>query len=191
MEMLQHGSTMWKMTGKALLLCSALWVGMRLHAQTYPEAGVGLAFNTTDVISDFTFGADVSDARLSIKASFQTRIGTKRVLVESGTPNLVYQFQERRYLFGLEGDKRFNLTQEGEYTEVGLFVGGFIGFTAYDYRGTANPQNVGIWLGGHGWGLPLRSALFHLAAWLSILALEDGKHSAAPHWHQHVFCDFR
>lgn len=120
-----------------LLVALTSFGSQPLRAQSVvPEFGVGFNFNLTDIMADFAFGMSLQEARASIKASFQPRLGTKRVLVESGTPNLLYQYQERRYLLGIEADKRFVLTELDENTEFGLFVGAFGGITFNDYRGT-------------------------------------------------------
>ncbi len=129
-----------------LLISAAIGLTAQpVHAQSVvPEFGAGLNFNLTDIMADLSFGMSLQEARASIKASFQPRLGTKRVLVESGTPNLLYQYQERRYLLGVEADKRFMLTQLNENTEVGLFIGAFGGMTFNDYRGTDAKGSVNL-----------------------------------------------
>lgn len=109
-----------------------------------PEIGVGLLFNQTDVMMDFGAGVSFQNIGLSTKISFQSRISTKRVLVETDQPNLLYQFHERRYLLGLDADKRFTLTDLSENVSLGLFLGGFAGMTFNDYRGTDEKGSVGF-----------------------------------------------
>lgn len=107
-----------------------------------PEIGAGLLFNQTDILMDFGAGVSFQELGLSTKLSFQSRVATKRVLVETETPNLLYQFHERRYLLGLDVDKRFILTEFTENLRFGLFLGGFAGMTFNDYRGTDEKGTV-------------------------------------------------
>jgi hypothetical protein len=109
-----------------------------------PEFGAGLNFNQTDVMMDVTAGVSFQQIRTSAKVSFQPRLGSKRVLIESSTPNLLFQYRERRYLLGLEADKRFQLTQFSENLELGLFIGGFVGMSFNDYRGTDERGSVSL-----------------------------------------------
>ncbi len=121
-----------------LLLCSSNFIVLQAIAQQplVPEIGLGLNFNGTDAMLNLGAGVSFQNIRTSAKVSFQPRLGAKRVFVETASPNVLIQYRERRYLLGLEVDKRFKLTEFSEYTELGLFVGGFIGMSFNDYRGT-------------------------------------------------------
>jgi hypothetical protein len=121
-----------------LLLCSSNFLVLPALAQLHvvPEVALGINFNGTDAMLNVGAGVSFQNIRTSAKLSFQPRLGAKRVLIETASPNVLLQYRERRYLLGLEVDKRVKLTEFSEYTELGLFVGGFIGMSFNDYRGT-------------------------------------------------------
>lgn len=124
-----------------LLLCG---LAGRAQWRIAPEVGAGLLFNQTDVLMDFGAGVSFQEIGLSAKLAFQSRIGTKRVLVETATPNLLYQLHERRYMLGADVDKRFGLTDFSEDLSFGVYLGGFAGMTFNDYRGTDMRGEVGF-----------------------------------------------
>lgn len=107
-------------SAQLLLLGCLLLCGLAGRAQwrIAPEVGAGLLFNQTDVLMDFGAGVSFQEIGLSAKLAFQSRIGTKRVLVETATPNLLYQLHERRYMLGADVDKRFGLTDFSDRKSV-------------------------------------------------------------------------
>lgn len=121
-----------------------LLLGGPARAQVAFEGGVGFLFNTTDILMDNAAGISLTELGLSAKLSFQTRLGTKRVLVESDTPDVLYQYHERRYMLGIEADKRLKLTDLGESLELGGYLGGFAGMRFADYRGTDSKADLGF-----------------------------------------------
>jgi hypothetical protein len=128
-----------------LLLCLVISKPATVNAQSLaPELGVGLIFNHTDIMADFNGGICFPEIGLSTKLSFQPRLGAKRVLLETETPNVLVQYRERRYLLGIEADKRFSLSDITETAHVGAFVGGFIGLNFNGYRGTNEPGQLDL-----------------------------------------------
>jgi hypothetical protein len=134
------------------LVCAwmLLTVGAVRAQLTYAEAGLGLNFNGKDIFADINFGASIQQVNASVKVSFQPRLGTETILQESDTPNLLYQYRERRFLLGVEADKRFKLTDLGENGQMGLFVGAFGGVAFADYLGTDTRAGTGFAYQGMG-----------------------------------------
>jgi hypothetical protein len=101
-----------------------------------PQIGIDLNFNHTDVMAGVGAGVCFNTLNASAKLTFKGRLGSKRVWVETGTPDVLAQYRERRYLLGIEADKRFRLTEFSEVEQLGLFLGGFGGMTFGDFRGS-------------------------------------------------------
>lgn len=109
-----------------------------------PQIGLDFNFNHTDVMLGAHAGIAVPKINASFAATFQGRIGSKRVLIEGEQPYVFYQYRERRYLLGVEADKRFLLREFNESTHFGAFLGGFGGLGFGDYRGTKQSAPVGL-----------------------------------------------
>lgn len=119
----------------------------RLHAQAdspFPETGWDLNFNHTDVMMGFQGGINIPAWNASVLATFKGRLGSKRVQIEADEPNLFYQYRERRYIIGIQAEKRFLLTEFSPSFKLGAFLGGLGGLEISDYRGTKGQAPVGF-----------------------------------------------
>ncbi len=118
------------------------------HAQTnkavVPEFGFDMNFNHTDIFMGGRVGVCFPQLNASLAGTFKGRIGSRRVLLETGQPDVLVQYRERRYLIGVEADKRFILNEFGPSTHFGGFVGGFGGLSFGDYRGTGEAAPLGL-----------------------------------------------
>ena len=107
------------------------------------ELGFDFNFNGADAFMGGMAGICMPKWNASARATFKGRLGSKRVLIESGTPDVLYQYRERRYLLGIEAEKRFLFNEINGDTHFGGFVGGFGGLDFANYRGsTASPPSA-------------------------------------------------
>lgn len=130
-----------------LLLLSMVAVSPSASAQDSglrPELGIDFNFNHTDVMLGGLAGLNFPAANASVFATFKGRIGTKRVLIEADERDVFYQYRERRYLLGLQAEKRFLLNEFSESMHFGAFVAGIGGLGFGDYRGTKAEAPVGF-----------------------------------------------
>ena len=128
----------------ALILCLC---AARLSAQSsgpYPEIGWDLNFNHTDVMMGGHAGVCIPKWNASVLATFKGRLGTKRVLIEGDQPDVFYQYRERRYILGVQAEKRFILTEFSPSLKLGAFVGALGGLGISDYRGTKGQAPLGF-----------------------------------------------
>ncbi len=122
-------------------------VSQNLHAQDtklMPELGIDFNFNHTDVMMGGLGGVAFPTLNASLLATFKGRIGTKRVMVEAEEADVFYQYRERRYLLGLQAEKRFLLTEFDESTVMGAYLAGIGGLEFGDYRGTKAAASTGF-----------------------------------------------
>jgi hypothetical protein len=119
----------------------------KLHAQDakmMPELGIDFNFNHTDVMMGGLGGIAFPTLNASLLATFKGRIGTKRVIVEAEEADVFYQYRERRYLLGLQAEKRFLLNEFDESSHLGAYLAGIGGLGFGDYRGTKAPASTGF-----------------------------------------------
>lgn len=109
-----------------------------------PELGIDFNFNHTDVMMGGLAGIAFPTANASLSATFKGRLGTKRVMIEGEAPETYFQYRERRYLLGLQAEKRFLLNEFDESTHFGAYVAGFGGLGFGDYRGTKAAASTGF-----------------------------------------------
>lgn len=118
-----------------------------IHAQSnnpFPELGWDFNFNHTDAMMGVQGGINIPAWNASVLATFKGRLGSKRVLIEAEEPNLFYQYRERRYILGIQAEKRFLLTEFSPSLQLGAFLGGLGGLGISDYRGTKGQAPVGF-----------------------------------------------
>lgn len=127
---------------EALLFCllfvACLLTFSKGKAQVGLTMGWDLNFNHTDVMMEFGAGigfADEIDA--SARLTYMGRLGRRRVQIESGRPNLLYQYREGMNLFGIELEKRFVLTEFNETNRMGILIAGWGGLAIGSYSGTS------------------------------------------------------
>ncbi len=96
--------------------------------------GITNSFNHQDDMLGGIIGIYDCKYKTSIDFSFYTRLGSKRILVES-TPTLSYQYWERRSLLALTFQKSFIISSNNNITH-GLFIGGRETYTYGKYRAT-------------------------------------------------------
>ncbi len=137
--------------GIALSCFAAMLFGVfaapQIKAQTdgpLPELGIDFNFNHMDVMMGGLAGIAFPTANASLLATFKGRLGTKRVLIEGETPDTYFQYRERRYLLGLQAEKRFLLNEFDESTHFGAYIAGFGGLGFGDYRGTKAAAGAGF-----------------------------------------------
>lgn len=121
-------------TAIALLL---LLAPTRPRAQVGADIGMDMVFNHTDFMLGFLAGPAFEKLDLSTRLNVLVRPGRKRVLVESETPDLFYQYRESRVMIGLDAEKRFTLSQFSDAGRVGAFVSAWGGVSLGGYRGTS------------------------------------------------------
>lgn len=100
------------------------------------EIGFDFNFNGADAFMGGMAGVCIPNWNASARATFKGRLGSKRVLIESGTPDVLFQYRERRYLLGIEAEKRFLINEINGDTHFGAFVGALGGFDFANYRGS-------------------------------------------------------
>lgn len=129
------------------LLGLLAWAGSDASAQStgpYPEIGWDMNFNHTDFMMGVHGGVCIPSWDASILATFKGRIGSKRVLVEAEQPDVFYQYRERRYILGIQAEKRFILTEFNSDLKLGAFLGALGGMGISDYRGTRGEAPIGF-----------------------------------------------
>lgn len=125
-----------------LALTAFLW-GMPAQAQIGPDIYGEMSFNHTDFLFGFGGGVAFQDIGLSARLNFLTRARAKKVLIEE-RPDFFYQFRERRYLLGLEVEKRFRLADVGQVGQVGVLLSAWGGINLGDYRGSTQAVPGGL-----------------------------------------------
>lgn len=130
--------------GFVLLLFSTSQIHAQVQKSIAPEFGFDMNFNHTDIFMGGRVGICFPVINASVAATFKGRLGSKRVLLETGQKDVLIQYRERRYLLGLEADKRFILNEFGPSTQFGGFIGGFGGLGFGDYRGTSERAPLGL-----------------------------------------------
>lgn len=115
--------------------------------------GMGTSFNFQDVFWNIGGGLESPKYQASLQGGFGFRIGSKKLLVETGN-NTFDQFRERRYLFTLAAEKRFTVLEVADETMLQLFGMLQGSYTFGDYRGV-----------GYG---PSKGFLFHPAGGIAI-----------------------
>lgn len=123
--------------GIVLIFCAFLAPPSQAKAQVTPEFGVDLLGNHTDFMFGFTGGIGFDQLDLSTRLYAMVRPGRKRILVQSETPNLYYQYRESRFMIGLDLEKRFTLSQINSQLRVGAFLAAWGGLSLGGYRGTS------------------------------------------------------
>jgi hypothetical protein len=117
----------------------------KVHAQSfYPQLGYELNFNQTDVMMGGGIGIYNIDWNASAQLSFKGRIGARRVIVEPEDTDLIFQFRERRYLLGIDLEKRFAFSDISASSQVGGYLQAFGGLSFGDYRGTTAKPPTGF-----------------------------------------------
>lgn len=109
----------------------------RVKAQISPEISFDFLGNHTDFMFGFGGGIAIEPLDLSTRLYALVRPGRKRILIESETPNLYYQYRESRFMIGFDLEKRFTLTQISESKRVGAFLSAWGGLSLGSYRGTS------------------------------------------------------
>ena len=115
-----------------------------VRAQVAPDFGFGMNFNHTDFMLGFNGGAAFEALDLSARLGFQFRVGSKRVLVETEVPDVLVQYRERRYLLGIELEKRFTLTEFSSNERLGVWLAPWGGLSIGDYRGSKASSPGGL-----------------------------------------------
>jgi len=102
--------------------------------------GITNTFNHQDDMIGGIVGVYDCKYKTSIDYSFYTRMGAKRILVES-SPNIFYQYWERRSLMALTLQKSFVISAKTNITH-GLFIGGRETYTYGKYRASVNKPDT-------------------------------------------------